>query len=344
MPIMPAMEGKVLAAPHIVLLGAGASIAAYNHWGKTGPSLPSMANLVELLSLGDQIKEAGHDPSANFESLYDELASTGKNETLRNAIEKRVNEYFSALSLPDSPTIYDYLVLSLREKDIIATFNWDPFLIQAFMRNEIVTKTRRPRLAFLHGNVRIGVCEKDRISGIIGRKCSACGDNFAPSKLLYPVGQKDYSTDPFIKGEWDALRGRLGFGYFLSVFGYSAPKTDIEARNLMLSDWKKNPTLELAEVEIIDIRPEAEITETWKEFFVSHHYGVRDDIFMSYLFQHPRRSCDAFAAATLMLDPWQDNPFPKFDKLDDLQKWIVPLIREEEEIERDKKAFSGKPI
>ena len=43
-------------------------------------------------------------------------------------IETRVDEYFADLELPGHPTIYDRLVLSLREKDLIATFNWDPFL------------------------------------------------------------------------------------------------------------------------------------------------------------------------------------------------------------------------
>ena len=339
------MDGKIIGAPHIVILGAGASIAAYNEWGKIGPALPSMLNLIDLLSLRTEISEAGYDPKlTNFEVLYDELASTGKNEDLRQLIERRVYEYFSTLSLPEAPTIYDYLVLSLREKDIIATFNWDPFLIQAYQRNERATKTRRPRISFLHGNVKIGICETDRISGVNGNKCSKCGKPFESSKLLYPVRHKDYSTDAFVKSEWDTLRRSLGFGYYLTVFGYSAPKTDVEARQLMLTDWKKNPTLELAEVDIIDVKPEGELEENWKEFFVSHHYGIQTDIFKSYLFQHPRRSCDAFAAATLMLKPWHDNPFPRFKTLPELQDWIKPLIDEETKVQTEKSAFSGGPM
>lgn len=111
----------------------------------------------------------------------------------------------------------------------------------------------------------------------------------------------------------------------------------------MLTDWKKNPTLELAEVEVVDIKPEEEITETWNEFFVSHHYGISNDIFKSYLFNHPRRSCDAFSEATLNLKPWHDNPFPRFKTLSELQAWIRPLIEEEEKVGRDGSAFSGDP-
>jgi hypothetical protein len=53
--------------------------------------------------------------------------------------------------LPNEPTIYDHLVLSLRPKDLIATFNWDPFLYQAFVRNGHVGDM--PYLAFLHGTM-----------------------------------------------------------------------------------------------------------------------------------------------------------------------------------------------
>jgi hypothetical protein len=316
--------------PHIVILGAGASIAAYNDWGAIGDRPPSMQNIVDILELREAVSQAGYDPDKiGFEDLYDELASSGKHPGLRELIENRVYSYFSSLSLPDSPTIYDYLILGLREKDIIATFNWDPFLLQAYMRNEMVTKTRRPEIAFLHGNVLVGICEDDRTSGINGQLCPKCGKTFTPSKLLYPVRKKDYSRDPFIKNEWDGLRA-LSYGYFLTIFGYSAPKSDVEARKLMLDDWKNNPALEFAEVDIVDIKPRQQLEETWKEFFVRSHYGIQDDIRKSYLFRHPRRSCDAFAAAALMCNPWYDNPFPRFDSLGKLQEWVKPLIEEEE--------------
>src|SRR5262245_43689737 len=152
--------------PHIVILGAGASISAYNDWGAIGDRPPSMRDIVDILALREAVSQAGYDPDKiGFEDLYDELASSGKHPGLRELIENRVYSYFSSLSLPGSPTIYDYLILGLREKDIIATFNWDPFLLQAYMRNEMVTKTHRPEMAFLHGNVLVGICEDDRTSG-----------------------------------------------------------------------------------------------------------------------------------------------------------------------------------
>src|SRR5437868_2623820 len=124
MPSLPQADRNVIQAPEVVLLGAGASIAAQLEWGGSGPRLPSMLNLIEVLGLRDEIEKAGYDPDhSNFEALYDELTCSGKNCDLQKLIESQVYRYFSDLKLPETPTIYDYLVLSLREKDIIASFN-----------------------------------------------------------------------------------------------------------------------------------------------------------------------------------------------------------------------------
>ncbi len=344
MKTLPPMDGNVNHAPHVVLLGAGASIAAYYHWGKIGCPLPSMQGLLDTLDLRKDIEESGFDTdNLNFEAFYDDLASAGTHEDLRKTIEDKVYSYFNNLKLPEKPTIYDYLVLSLREKDIIATFNWDPFLLQAYLRNSPIMGKRKPRISFLHGNVSVGVCLEDRVVGISGAKCGTCNLPLKPSKLLFPVKHKDYVSDDFIKNEWDVLREHISNGYLLTVFGYSAPITDVEARELMLEVWTENGVLELAEVEIIDIKEKKEIESTWKDFFFSHHYMISGDIFDSYLFTHPRRSCDAFASATLMCAPWHDNKYPQFDTLPQLHKWVKPLIEEEEKYESDGVKFSGNP-
>lgn len=83
-----------------------------------------MPDLIDVLSLRNDISRAGYEiENLNFEAFYDDLASSGKNAELKNLIESQVYSYFASLSLPETPTIYDYLILSLREKDIIASFN-----------------------------------------------------------------------------------------------------------------------------------------------------------------------------------------------------------------------------
>jgi len=245
--------------------------------------------------------------------------------------------------LPDTPTIYDYLVLSLREKDLIATFNWDPFLLQACIRNQKVI-SRVPDIAFLHGNVKVGICKKDRITGVQGHCCIRCAKQLSPSKLLYPVKQKNYADDVFIKGEWSKLRSKLSEAYHLTIFGYSAPVTDAEARQILLKSWKDNESKSLAQIELIDVAEDTTLEKTWSDFFVREHYSIQTDAFASYSFWHPRRSCDAFAAATLMNKPWSNNPFPKFTTLKELHEWIAPMIAEEDAYAKAGTPFSGKPV
>jgi hypothetical protein len=134
---------------HIVILGAGASIAASLYQPKEFPKqLPSMANLVEIIGLEDLVDQLPPDlRKNNFEDLYDSISGNSKWNHIKLKIEKRVYKYFSSMKLPDKPTIYDYLILSLRPKDMIATFNWDPFLYQAFCRNDHIAD--RPHIAFL---------------------------------------------------------------------------------------------------------------------------------------------------------------------------------------------------
>jgi|SRR3989344_3114089 len=96
MPKLPPLDKNVNHAPHVVLLGAGASIAAYLNWGKKGPRLPSMQDLVEVLSLRTEIQNVGYETDGlNFEAFYDDLSSSGKNEDLipflvRNSINNPV--------------------------------------------------------------------------------------------------------------------------------------------------------------------------------------------------------------------------------------------------------------
>jgi hypothetical protein len=182
--------------PHVVLLGAGASRAAFPQGEQHGRQLPLMADFADIVPinpvLGDaQIKWNGR----NFEDIYTEIDSDVNKLSIKNAIEDTVLQYFVSLGLPDEPTLYDHLLLSLRPKDVIATFNWDPFLIQAASRRNV---HEMPRIAFLHGNVLAGFCERDQMHGRVGRTCSRCGEVLRPVKLLYPIGQKDYEKDPAI--------------------------------------------------------------------------------------------------------------------------------------------------
>ena len=141
---------------HLVILGAGASLAStIRNPEKNGNQLPLMNNIVEIVELKDIVDRLPEDIRVlekQFELLYGRLFEIEKFKNERIEIEKRIYEYFRGLELPDKPTIYDYLIMSLRHrKDVIATFNWDPFLYQAYIRNGNFTKT--PGILYLHGTV-----------------------------------------------------------------------------------------------------------------------------------------------------------------------------------------------
>ena len=121
------------ADPHIVIVGAGGSRAACPGGDKNGRRLPLMADLIDTIGLRRVLAAAGIADDVNdFEAAYNDLATSGTAPQVLHDLESTVRAYFESLIIPDTATIYDYLLLSLRPKDLIATFNWDPLLAQAF--------------------------------------------------------------------------------------------------------------------------------------------------------------------------------------------------------------------
>lgn len=309
--------------PHVILLGAGASRAALPHGDANGRVLPVMKDFVEVVGLEDLLHEMGVEhESRNIEDIYAELAAVDHPDLAR--LESAIYRYFDGLRLPDYPTIYDYLVLSVRKPDMIATFNWDPFLIQAIRRNG--SRVEEPRLVFLHGNVWVGFCARDKVMGTNRTRCSQCGDVFTPSKLLYPIKKKDYAADEFIAGEWDAFRYNLQQAAFFTIFGYSAPRSDIEAIDAVKAAWGAPEERQFEQIEIIDIRDEDELRATWQPLIHTHHYDVSSSYFDSWLARHPRRAIDQFVEQFLEAQFIDDHPVPReASGFDELWDWFDRL-------------------
>jgi hypothetical protein len=309
---------------HVVILGAGASIAStYRNAELNGKKLPSMDNFIDIVGLKDIVENVPeHLKASNFETLYGNIHREEPNSDILIQIEERINEYFGNMSLPDEPTIYDYLILSLREKDLIATFNWDPFLYQAWVRNRKFTKDL-PHLSFLHGNVAIGYSSEEKRCGPVGYQMRQNGGVFLPTKLLYPVEQKNYTDNEFINIEWERVK------YWLSkdsgtvratIFGYGAPSSDVEAVSLLNNAWGTPDDRAMEQFEIIDH---------------SSHYDISNDYFGSSLAYNPRRTSESYFSHYQPLSPnkafRKSNPIPKdFKTLTELWNWHKPLIEAEE--------------
>lgn len=78
------------------------------------------------------------------------MSESEEYEAIRIELENRIYDYFNKFEIPDEPTIYDFLILSLTNKDLIATFNWDPLLTQAYQRCSNITRNL-PELVFYMG-------------------------------------------------------------------------------------------------------------------------------------------------------------------------------------------------
>ena len=251
---------------HIVILGAGASIAAFPHGDANDKKLPTMDNLVEMLDLEPLLEQRGvKSRHLNFEDIYSELYEKDPRAPFLKEIEESIYTYFDSLRLPESPTIYDHLLMSLRPKDMVATFNWDPFLFDAWNRNK--NKVPLPIILHLHGNVRVAHCPNHPVYGERGMYCPECNRDLVPSRLLYPVRNKNYANNLFIKTEWEILKKGLHQAKTLTIFGYGAPTTDEEAVGIMKHEWDKDNRL-IERTEIIDIKDEEVLWMQWEPFII----------------------------------------------------------------------------
>lgn len=314
--------------PHVLLLGAGASYAAFPNGDKNGRKLPLLKDFVDILALHTLVKEAGFDPPYNdFEAIYSAIALDEGKKKIREEIDFLVLDYFEHLELPDEPTLYDRMVLSMRPKDVIATFNWDPFLWNAARRNRKHGGT--PCLLFLHGNAAIARCENCETVQVKNRPCSSCGRELKTIPMLYPVSQKNYNSDPAIAGHWRTLQRALKVAWAFTIFGYSAPKTDIEAISLLKDGWGEKNDRELEEIEIIDILKEDQLRSSWKEFIHTHHYTTVKTFNESYIGSHPRRSCEALWSMLMECQFLDRYPIPDNLSFDEIYDWLKPRFEAE---------------
>jgi hypothetical protein len=305
--------------PHVVVLGAGASRATCPQGDANGKVLPLMNDFAKVLTLEGLFRSWSIDPNQNFESVFSDLFE--RRETIKiNQIQEAVEAYFGGLELSDKPTIYDHLVLSLRKHDLIATFNWDPLLIYAYRRSS-QAGLGLPRLAFLHGNTKVGYCLKDRVTGFIANRCSKCGNPLVRTPLLYPIRTKDYASNAFIANEWKLLKAGFEDAFMITIFGYNGPKTDAEAIGAMKKAWGPKGKRNLEQTAFITIQSDSEINENWKAFIHTHHYELHSSFYDSWIANHPRRTGEAYWNQYMEAKFISNNPIPKESNLQELWRW-----------------------
>ena len=324
--------------PHVVILGAGASVAAIPNGDKFGRKISVMDGFIDNLGMRDLLKGIKF-KSENLEDIYSELSEHPEYDDIRQELEWKIRSYFQQYRLPDEPTIYDLLLLSLKEKDVVATFNWDPLLLHAAQRVSQITP-KLPQLIFLHGNVAVNFCEKDKLQVFSPYSCCCpdCKKPLTPSKLLYPVRQKNYNSDAYIKNQWDILQHYLKFAYAVTIFGYSAPSTDVEAVKLLLEAWGGSEKRKWEQIEIVDLKSNEELREKWDAFIFGSHYQTCTSFFDTLIAESPRRSTEDLYAR-LMEVQWINTPNKLSPEMtwDEVKKHFAPILAEEEkEVQNDK--------
>lgn len=328
------INSDLRARSHFVLLGAGASRAALPNGDKHGRPIPLLREVAETTDLASDFPDDLEGLArADFEAAYSEFADRGGDTSV---VDEKVRQFFASLEIPDEANLYDALQLSLRRKDLLFTFNWDPILVQSRQRllRHGVSDDRLPRLHFLHGNTVVGSCDEDARMGLIGQPCGVCGGPFVPSRLLYPVKHKNYQDGSFIESEWATAKEALHSSSIFTVFGYSAPTTDVEAVDLLKEAWGDVETdRAMDQVEIIN-RPGADhdaLRSTWDPFIHTHHYDIFEKFDDSWIAQHPRRTMEAFVNQYFEAQFIENNPVPmNLSDLEELIDWFGELFDAED--------------
>ena len=331
------MEDKALIEamrkrPHVFVLGAGATKATIPNGDKYGRKSPVMENFMQEIGLDDLLRGVKlKTKSNNIEDIYSELSDKPEYGDIVRKIEEGIVSHYRQMQIPDTPTLYDYLILSLRSKDCIATFNWDPLLIEAYNRVNKITQNL-PQMLFLHSCVEVGVCENCRhYEPYRNHYCSICGKPLVSPKLLFPVKHKDYSQSIYIKDAWDRFSYYLENACIVTIWGYSAPKSDSEAKAMMLKAFSSQ-FRELDQIEVVDIAEEEMLYKTWSPFAkkTNYHLNIHTSLMDTFVGEFPRRSIEGYVkrniegwwnGSTLTLKICRD--------FEELEQLVTPLLKNE---------------
>lgn len=314
--------------PHVVILGAGASKAAFKEGDAKGRFVPLTNELPKILGRPwQELIEEAKLADSGFEFQFTQLRDDVTQRSRLDEIEDMLLKYFSSLTLPDTPTIYDYLILGLRQKDLIATFNWDPFLLLAHARNRAVLEL--PEIRFLHGCVQYASCVEHDVLGQPEERCPKCKKELVNSAIIFPEDKKDYAKDGIIARDWAFVKERLQLAIHLTIFGYSGPVTDYKAKELMLEGWEKRPMKRFSHVEIIDVGDVSELRRNWQNFIPLHHDMIVRSFWESTIAKWPRRTAE-YKFKTSLYGTVCERIGPKRTKsLRELQDWHAEIAQSE---------------
>ena len=77
------INSDAMERPHVVILGAGASLAACPNGDRNGKQLPLMADFAAKVNLRSILEEWGIDYQQNFEEIFNNLYERGEIEKIK---------------------------------------------------------------------------------------------------------------------------------------------------------------------------------------------------------------------------------------------------------------------
>lgn len=307
---------------HLVILGAGSTIATIPKGDKNGEFSYTLDNLLNdkcFASFVEKVQALDYqidDVEALCNQLYKE------NRPLYDEFESLVRKKYASLELPDGFTILDRLVLSLTPNDAIISFNWDDLVIQAYQRmSEYVPEEMLPILAFPHGNAQAVYDNKHYTS-----KRIVTSTSLFDSPLNMPVDEIDYKSDVFINSQWHILDFFMRNAQMVTFFGYRGPDLDEQDLKHLDELFAKNEICD--KIEIIDKDQESavEVAKRLERFKMQPNWLYPcADFWHSTIAKYPRRTLS-------VLDNWNYSvrTSAKEESLAEFLKHIGPLIEEEQ--------------
>lgn len=149
--------------------------------------------------------------------------------------------------------------------------------------------------------------------------------------LLYPIEKKAYSenANEYIKEAWKNAQYFFSNAFTITIFGYGAPSSDIDAVKLLHTAWVKNNNRALEHIEIIDTADNNLLYERWKPFAPTGHIHIINNLPESRLLQWPRRTCESLLYPMKNGEACEAFPISLTDNLDQLHSSIKEISKYE---------------
>lgn len=271
---------------HIVILGSGSTVATLKELN-TEVNSYTLENFCEDPFFTQFLESLDIDyKKMNIEEICDYLNKSDKEKY--EELCKLIRQKYEQIKLPKDTCILEKLLLSLTNKDVVISFNWDSLIIQAYNRvQDFIPQQELPDLLFPHGNVEAGYT--DTKYGCLSNPQNA---GFTPSPLNMPVDELDYLSNRFIQDQWNKFKRHIYEAQMITFFGYSGPPSDAKDMETFFNIFVQNRDCARFEVIDKDTDTAKQVSQKWSQYilYTEHEPECRGSFYESRMAIEPRQS------------------------------------------------------